>query len=936
MEMFQNLRALALAFALVLVGCGGGGGDASNSPAIEPGTFDALFTQPSLDVRGIEGSPQSASLSAVITLTGAAANEGIYLRAGGDDAVVQGVQGQIIGNMLSLTLTLRGNLAPGDYTGEFRLYGCHDEGCNRPAQGSPVRVPIRYHVGPNLQVQQHVALSRQGSEAAPEVTLPVTTPPEAGSLFLTVSNNRPEALTISFDGSAVRVTTQQVPAGTYGAIATLRSQTDERYTRTVEVQYSVVAPPGGEHPLSVNETNHTVTLQQGGTSTHRIVVTRPTWTSGWGEPELFWNNGGMLSLTSLGNGQYDAVINTAGLETGQYSPTVRFSAGPTGGAVLVRFDVTVYSSFFVDGSTVRTVTATSSASDLMWSHPVRMFDGSTAMWTAVSLSPLLHVINSTGQAGRDEIQLRVDPAALTLPAWGHVFLLVVSIDRPNTSPVTMQLSLWNSIPTLQRLSPSTLVGGSGRVYIEGAFQNYEGDPLRPNRLRVEGATLTRGRLVEDPRYLSNTLVLELDLAGGIAGQPVRVHVDSALLPTQVELAVRAPLRASLGYQALGYGSYRPGQFAPGLGAFYFSAPGAVYRWAQGPGGWTISQASVPGLIDVSPGPDEKQLFGLKPNEVVALHPLTFAQQAAGVPTGGHYPSPITFDNTAAVGARALSFSADGRALASMGDLTNPASHTVGTLCTHRSTRALSVLTDAPESCDPGSARGWVTGPTGSGTVRSANGHAVVGVNTSGQRSIYSAAERQWVPLAALPAGVMVSAVSDSGLRMVRNDGVVIDANGNSLGNLASVMPFTHIAAGYGLSSGGRFALVYGYRVTGTGSAQRAANATLWVVDLNNAAVAGVSSAPVLAAIALPNAVGCTSAFVQGEACDHQASISVAPGDGTAFLIGPRGIAVVPLPTEVTSAQPLADTRRSRANAKGATPAHRPATLPPLRGRLESQ
>lgn len=933
--MFQILRALALSCALVLVvGCGGGG--SSDSRANDPGTFGAVFEQPTLDAEGIEGSPQLVNLSATITLTGAAASEGVYLRAGGDDAVLLDVQGHVSGTLLSLTLTLRGDLAPGDYAGEFHLYGCHDQDCNRPAQGSPARLPIRYRVNPNLQVQQQVVLSREGSEPAPEVTLPVTIPPEAGPVSMTVSTSRPEALAITFDGSAMRVSTQQVRAGTYAATATLRSQMDPRYSRTVEVEYSVIAPPGGEQPLSVNEANHTVTLQQGGTSTHRIVVTRPTWTSGWAEPEFFWNNDEMLSLTPLGNGQYDAVINTAGVTPGQYTPAVRFSAGPTGGAVMVTFNVTVYSSFFVDGDTVRTLTATSSASDLTWSHPVRMFDGSLATWTAVSQSPLLHVINSTGQTGRDEIQLRLDPAALSLPAWSHVLPIVVSIDRPNTSPVTTQLSLWNSIPTLYRLSSSTLVGGSGRVYIDGAFEYFQGDPVWANRLRVEGATLAHSRLVADPRYLSNTLVLELDLTGGIPGQPVRVHVDNELLPTQLELAVQAPLRSSVGYRALGHGSYRPGQFAPGLGSFYFSGAGTAYRWAHGPGGWTLSQASVPGLIDVSPSPDETQLFGLTPNEVLALHPQTFALQAAGVPGGGNYPSPITFDNTAAAGARALTFSADGRALASMGDLSNPATHTVGTLCTPRSTRTVPALTEAPASCDPGSAKGWVSGPTGSGTVRSANGHAVVGVNPSGQRSIYRANERNWVPLASLPAGVMVSAVSDSGSRMVRSDGVVIDANGNSLGNLGSVMPFTHVAAGYGLSSGGRFGLVYGYRVTGTGSAQRAADATLWVVDLNNAAAAGVGSAPVLATIALPNAVGCTSDFVQGEACEHQASISVAPGDGTAFLIGPRGIAAVPLPAGVTSAQPLSVTRQPRAKANGARPAQRPAELPPERGRVKSQ
>jgi hypothetical protein len=56
----------------------------------------------------------------------------------------------------------------------------------------------------------------------------------------------------------------------------------------------------------------------------------------------------------------------------------------------------------------------------------------------------------------------------------------------------------------------------------------------------------------------------------------------------------------------------------------------------------------------------------------------------------------------------------------------------------------------------------------------------------------------------------------------------------------------------------------------------------------------VSSAPVLATVAM-QPLGCTAAFAEGETCLHTAAITVAPGDRTAFLVGPRGVAAVPLP-----------------------------------------
>jgi hypothetical protein len=87
----------------------------------------------------------------------------------------------------------------------------------------------------------------------------------------------------------------------------------------------------------------------------------------------------------------------------------------------------------------------------------------------------------------------------------------------------------------------------------------------------------------------------------------------------------------------------------------------------------------------------------------------------------------------------------------------------------------------------------------------------------------------------------------------------------------------------------------------------------------------VSASPIVSALPLPSAVGCTAAFASGETCQHVASVSVAPGDGTAFVVGPRGVAAVGLPTSVTSAQPLST--RVRPQSANAEPvAARPVRL----------
>ncbi|MEP6739034.1 MAG: hypothetical protein ABJA61_01560 [Caldimonas sp.] len=916
--------------ACMLAACGGGG---ETSPSPPPpagggglGTFSAQFAQASVNAIGVQGTPEHVDVNATIGYVGTLTS--LFLAVESDSGVVLDVQGQVTGNTLTFTITLRGDLPVGDHATEMLLHACTDRSCSQQPTGSPVHLPIHYQVKPNLQVQQQLVLARSGSDPAPAATLPVTVPAEAGTVTLQVSTSRPDAIGITFDGSALQVQTQQVPAGSYAATVTLQSATDARYSRSVDVQYTVTAPAGGEQPLSVAGNPGTVFLEQGGRSVQHLTVTRPTWTSAWDAPQIIGDANRLLTLTDLGNGLFDVTIDASGLPLGQYSAAVKFSAGPTGGMAFATFSVFVTASFYVEGDLVHVLTATSTATDLSWSNRVLTFDGVPAAWTAVSASPLLHIVNGSGQTGVDALQLTLDPAALTQPDWGLALFVDVTIDRAGSLPQSVQYSVWNSVPALQIISPATQVGANGRVYIQGAIQQYSTNLLQANRLQVTGATLDQAQIISDPRFVGDLSVLAVDLSGTTTGVPVTIGVDSALLPTQVQMQVQAPLRAAGAFQALPYAGYRPGQFAPGLGALYFAGPDTIYRWAYGAGAWTFSQSSLPGVIDIAPAPDDGSLYAVDPGHVLALDPATLSQRTVG-PLRVDPSFATSLDNTAMSGMRGFAFSADGRALASISNLFDASMHGVAWICSPMSGRIVPALTAAPGQCDPGTQINS-SGPIGSGLVRSANGTIVIGVNAAGGRSIYRAAQRAWVFAPRLAPGTTIAALSDGGSRMVRNDGALMDGNDTELGNLGSVVPLTHVPGGYGLSSGGRFGLVYGYRITGAGSSARATDATLWVLDLNNAASSGVATAPVVAAIAMPSAVGCTDVPVAGETCQHGASIAVAPGDGTAFVLGPRGVVALPLPVGVTSGEPLSISRKG-AEAKTPSPLPSPVVRWPLRG-----
>jgi hypothetical protein len=106
-----------------------------------------------------------------------------------------------------------------------------------------------------------------------------------------------------------------------------------------------------------------------------------------------------------------------------------------------------------------------------------------------------------------------------------------------------------------------------------------------------------------------------------------------------------------------------------------------------------------------------------------------------------------------------------------------------------------------------------------------------------------------------------------------------------------------------------------------------------VVDLAQARLGSMSPASIISTVALSAPVGCTNLPLDsGESCQHQASITLAPGSGTAFVLGPRALAVVPLPLEVTAQSAQVKPRRaepaSARAARSAKTVNRPLGIRP--------
>ncbi|MEY2689965.1 MAG: hypothetical protein RL375_4165, partial [Pseudomonadota bacterium] len=392
-------------------------------------------------------------------------------------------------------------------------------------------------------------------------------------------------------------------------------------------------------------------------------------------------------------------------------------------------------------------------------------------------------------------------------------------------------------------------------------------------------------------------------------------------------------------QPLPPATYRPASFAPGLGAFYFSGPGKVFRWSLSGDGAALTQADVSGVLGIALRPDEQRLHATSGATVLALNPSDLALLATSPPLGdifGQRSDPAwQFDGSGTAFLPSLVYASDGRALASVsiGSAPELSMRSPYWITTPTPTRAVGDLTDAPMLGDPGANPLATHGSlAGSSLVASPSLHAVAASNPDGNVALYLSNHSGWTAGPNIGIGNAIVAITDDGQTLVTRNGSVF-STGSSVGNLNALLPQSEFAGGFGVTQDGRHALVYSYQIN---AAQGPANnALLRVVDLDQALLTSFSSTSVVSTIALDAPVGCTTLpLASGESCQHSASISLAPGSSSAFILGPRAVVAVALPASI-AVQNAATTKRKRLDTKlhhlpQRTPLKRPLGAVPAR------
>lgn len=933
-----GLAALGVAAAVLgLSGCGGGSDvlvilppPIDNGPSA-PIRFDAAFDSPALVVSVVPPEPTTVQFNAVLSYNGSDPI-GVDVRAASARFSDVDFDVSPFGS-LTVRLTVASDLSPGTYHTQVQVFACLDAECSRQAPGSPASLPVEIRVIPQIVVESPAPLHRVGAEPLPAQVLAITAPPEAGELYMTREGDF-SALNISLQDDGLHIDPLRMPAGQYQTQVEIRSRNDSRLRRSLTLAYTVEAPPGGELGLRATPAETEVVLAQGALTTRRFRIDPPTWTEDPIQVTLP-PSPAFRDLRALGDHTYEVTFDATALalspDDGVQSPwqvsvvaTMPSDRGPL--TTYVPLSLLVEPALRLSAPGARwEIDLASTTSDLRRTVEVLAGDGGRWPWRASSDSPWLRVTPASGVSGVDALSLEIDPSVLDLPEREPQARLTLVSDQPGTLPTQVPVVLINRLPHLASAAAAALTGESARLYIEGEV-GLDTGLLAPGILQVDGARVVEAALELDSRFVVPFEALRLDLADLVPGQDVVVRVNAPLGTTRIALPAVGRPQVTSGFAALPPGDSRPPAYLAGDRSLVFARAGEVWRWPWQAAGWGAPVSrSVPGLIDIDPARDESALRGVTDDGRL----LSLAIDR--LDTLGHAPIVVDdlfqTDRPDAAAPRTLSVvrhAIDGRAYVAArsepGTLLQGGA--VGWLASCVPGQpALSALTTAACFGDPGDAPRYTASAAGAGAgvARSAGGGSLLMTHPDGTLIRYRSMGTRRETLPPVPPGRTVIAADDAGERLVSDDGSYRpSAFATATVALARFADAGLTTGGYAISGAGDYALVYAYRLVEASDGWHARDPQLLQIDLrlSPAQLQATPAPPPMAQVLLSSAVGCTSPAPSAAACRHTAHLLVAPGDRSAFVLGPLGVAATAVPAPVPAvraqASPQDPGRRRRA------------------------
>jgi hypothetical protein len=894
------------AWISTLAACGGGGGTPVSPSSTLAGPLRVTASPTDLTVTHVQGNDQVSGYFVMVVDNAPA--DGYWTSA--SEVPVDGQPEVIVDGYDSPTergpaylVWFKPDLPPGTYDRTVRLEACIHENCDLPQRDASTSLNLRYIVLPNISAAiATMDLSRVGAEAAPAREVPLRIPPEAGALVVSVDTLAPHAFDVRLDGSTLKVNTTQARPGTYTATVTVHNPSDRRYHWSLPITYTVQAAPEGEIGLRVSASDLHFDTTRGSVATQTLTIQNPTWSSA-APAFTFTGDTSFYQVTPLGNNQYQVSFDARQAAGSQYRATMRVDVDTESTEVYLYGSVDTNFTY-ADGDGIAGFSIylgnDTAAGDLVWQRTVGFKSRSADVrtWHAEVDVPWITLQRRSGSIGTDRLTFTLDQAALLGGTRPSLFgrIRITADGTPDALDIPIYYD--NQISRLERVTSGPVMGTRGTIRIRGANIDAVSNAV-DRRLQVLGARVVNHQMLTQWN-LGNYSELVLDVDQAVPGQAITVRWDSPMFPSQVTVPVQAAPTVVSGALTLPFGMRRGIVVHPSTGDLYLADGNSVLRGHLVNGSWNWQHNTIAQLADVSVSADGSKVFALATDNVYGLNPTTL-----GVLSQSTWPATAQAiaDLQTPAWRHILITPADGETYVALASKSNAAQGGEAWLRGDLSGDPLDISIQIGAAGlglyardDGFGARALVASATGRTTLIT---HPVgtVYAHQADQPglSIWGNQPSMVAPNSPIPAGVNVAAAADVNNLFIRSDGVLQSLQSPLGPPLSNRLPPGWRAGGYGLSADGRLALVYGYRLDeGDPAHPVAAEAAVFVFDISQLPIQTVSQAPQAARLPLAP-LGCTSTtLAPGEACVHDIAMTLAADGQGAYLVGPRGLAIVAL------------------------------------------
>jgi hypothetical protein len=632
------LRTAAGLLALVLLqacGGGGGGGGSSNNNS----SFSISLDRTSIAFEAFEGA--FAQTQDILATVHGEYDGQLFV---GATVEGEGIEPDITLAILSdtqarLTVFAKSGLAAGSYSGRVIFHACADDICTRHVGGTPIAVSYTVTIRHGLQFTPPVLQLTSVSGAGTSADVAVQVPEGATSFALNVPPTQLQWLSVpNQGGSSFTVAASSLPVGNYvGSI----QGTSIGSTASLRVEYTVTAPPGGEHGILAPQ-SLTLSTSEGAQVSETMLVTPPTWNPTLiTEVVTIGTPVNWLSVTPTAGG-YTVTADAAALEQGAYAATIIIKTMPEYESVAVPVTLTVGPGFVQPAITLIEVDSDTTSAQLSGRIRIDVADGPPIDWTASTTAPWLTLTRAAGLTGTD-VEFTIDRA--TFDGWSnftdHPAIITVAGAASTLTPVACEVDVRLRMAEVTGVGPYLLIEGqSSKVIVRGRGFEHVANPLA--RLRIDAGGAVSATRVNDTQ-------LAVDV-GALALGTHTVRVTNALNRTLQTRNVKVMPVGSYAYKAMPlstsfvqwpfmYDAERQNAHIQadffGLVRFAVTSASTVAEPLPGAGGYRLGQTADganyvtgdqthfalldPGTLAVVPGSD-LDTFALRP-AIYGLYPM---------------------------------------------------------------------------------------------------------------------------------------------------------------------------------------------------------------------------------------------------------------------------------------------------------------------------